>query len=166
MAVLITATVTGASEVVERFGALSVKARIGAKSALDVWSAQLAAYIKDTKLSGQVLNRRTGNLSASVHPLPTSETGETVTGGAAGGGQAVPYARIHEFGGLIPAHQVVAKNARALAFNVGGVMRFAKSVQIPDVKMPERSYMRSSLAERSPDGIAQLRAAVMEAIVS
>lgn len=156
--------ITGSEQVIDKLGAVVGRVRIAARSSLDAWALELAGYIKDEKLSGQVLNRRSGLLSGSIAVKSASESGTTISAGA-GGGAGVPYAKIHEYGGLIPAHIVVVKNAKALAFSVGGVMRFAKSVQIPDVNMPERSYMRSSLREQAPDGIAQLRAAVREAIL-
>jgi phage gpG-like protein len=159
---MISAQITGSQQVIEKLGAIPAKVRAAAKSSLDIWATELAGYIKSEKLSGQVLNRRSGNLSSSVFP-DSSETSTSVSGGARAG-LDVPYARIHEYGGLIPAHVVVVKNAKALCFSVGGVMRFAKSVHIPDVQMPERSYMRSSLREQAPEGIAELRAAVREAI--
>jgi phage gpG-like protein len=155
--------IVGTEQVIERLGAVPAKVRIAAKSSLDAWATELASYIQADKLSGQVLNRRTGDLRASIHPV-SQETASSVSGGA-GGGAGLRYARIHEYGGVIPAHQVVARNAKALAFSVNGVMRFAKSVNIPAVTMPERSYMRSSLKEQAPEGIAQLRAAVKEAIL-
>lgn len=148
----------------QRFIAAPGKAKTAAKSTLDLWAKNLAAYIKSDKLSGQVLNRISERLSSSVHGY--SEESPSGVSGAAGGGADVPYAQIHEFGGLIPAHQVVAKKAQALCFTVDGIKRFAKSVQIPDVQMPERSYMRSSFREKAPDGIAELREAVMAAILT
>jgi phage gpG-like protein len=157
--------ITGTEAVLEKLGAVTGKVRVAAKSSLDMWALELAGYIKADKLSGQVLNRRSGNLSSSVHPNKATDSGSSISAGAAAG-LDVPYAKIHEYGGLIPAHQVVAINAKALCFSVGGVIRFAKSVQIPDVTMPERSYMRSSLREKAPDGIAELRAAVKEAIAA
>ena len=156
--------IIGAQRVVNMLGEMPGKVQAAAKSSLDIWAAELAGYIKSDKLSGQVLNRRSGRLSASVLPLQ-QQSGDSVSGGARGGG-GVPYAAIHEFGGLIPAHQVVAKNAQALSFTIDGVRRFAKSVQIPDVQMPERSYMRSGFEDKAPQGIEMLRAAVREAIVS
>ncbi len=155
--------VTGAAEGIEHLGAVRAKVRLNVRETLDAWGTELAGYIKAAKLSGQVLNRRTGLLSGSVHPL-LEESEQGIVGGS-GAGAGVPYARIHEFGGTIPAHEVVARNAQALAFTVDGVLRFAKRVQIPDVEMPERSYMRSSFAEKSPQGLEELRAAVREALV-
>jgi phage gpG-like protein len=156
--------VTGAQEVVERLGAMQPKIMAAAKSSLDGWALQLAGYIKSSKLSGDPLHRRSGRLSASVHPVSLSST-DAVSAGA-GGGAGVPYAKIHEYGGLIPAHEVAVRNAKALAFTVDGVLRFAKSVQIPDVQMPERSYMRSALREQAPSGIEQLKAAVAAAVTA
>lgn len=154
--------VTGAREVLAHLGEMPQQVREMAKGSLTAWATELAGYIKADKLSGQVLNRRSGLLSGSVHPL--IEDAERGIVGGAGAGAGVPYARIHEFGGLIPAHEVVARNAKALAFTIDGVLRFAKRVQIPDVQMPERSYMRSSFDEKSPQGLEELRAAVKEAI--
>lgn len=154
--------ITGDRALLTKLEATTGKVRAAAKSSLDMWATELAGYIKMNKLSGNPLHRRSGNLSSSVYP-DKRETAETVSGGARAG-LDVPYAKIHEYGGLIPAHQVVARNAKALAFTVGGMLRFAKSVQIPDVQMPERSYMRSALREQAPEGIAELKAAIAEAI--
>lgn len=154
--------ITGTSEVVEKLGAITGKVRIAAKSSLDAWAIELAGYIKSEKLSGNPLNRRSGALSRSVYP-DKRETADSISGGARAGAD-VPYAKIHEYGGLIPAHTVVVKNAKALAFSVGGLRRFAQVVNIPDVQMPERSYMRSALREQAPEGIAELKAAIREAI--
>jgi phage gpG-like protein len=158
--------ITGSEQVIAKLGEMTGKIRIAASSSLDKWATELAGYIKSEKLSGQVLKRQTGHLSQSVRPVTTSEFSTTTTISAGSmAGDGVKYAKIHEYGGLIPAHVVVVRNAKALAFSVGGVTRFAKSVQIPDVQMPERSYMRSSLREEAPQGIEALKQAVREAIV-
>lgn len=154
--------VTGDTALLAKLDATTGKVRAAAKTSLDLWATELAGYIKAEKLSGNPLHRRSGALSRSVYP-DKRETADAVSGGARAG-LDVPYAKIHEYGGLIPAHQVVARNAKALAFTVGGTLRFAKSVQIPAVQMPERSYMRSALREQAPEGIAELKAAIAEAI--
>ena len=54
--------------------------------------------------------------------------------------------------------------AKALAFAFGGKEMFAARVNLPAVTMPERSYMRSSLAEMA-DAIREgLRELVVEAM--
>ena len=68
--------------------------------------------------------------------------------------------QIHEFGGTIPAR---VAHGRAMAIKLaGGQVIFRKSARGFD--MPERSYMRSAFEEKAPDGMAQLREAVLVAI--
>ena len=63
----------------------------------------------------------------------------------------IQYAAIHEFGGIIPPHEIVPDKAKALAFILGGKQAFAARVNLPAIAMPERSYMRSSLAEMADE---------------
>jgi phage gpG-like protein len=120
-------------------------------------AAALEAKVRQ-KLAGEVLNPRTGALARSIIT--------TIVQGAAGvsvnvsAGGDVKYAAIHEFGGLIPPHQIVPDKARALAFAVGGKQVFAARVDLPAVVMPERSYLRSSLAEMAGEIEAELATAV------
>lgn len=144
------------------------KARAGAKSVLDAWAYELAGYIKASKLSGNPLNRRSGRLSSSVHPVDQS-SGETISAGA-GGGAGVPYAKIHEYGGTINHPGGTAYFVSALlgrTFFVSNASALAASLprtQPHTIDMPERSYMRSGLRDKAPSGIEALRTAVKEAI--
>lgn len=144
------------------------KVRTGAKSALDAWAYELADYIKANKLSGDPLNRRSGRLSSSVHPVDNSSA-DTISAGA-GGGAGVPYAKIHEYGGTINHPGGTAYFFSALlgrTFFVSNASAMAASLprtQPHTIDMPERSYMRSGLRDKAPSGIEALRAAVKEAI--
>jgi phage gpG-like protein len=122
---------------------------------------KLEAKIKG-KLSGEVLHVRTGALRASIANQVT-DTATAVTGRAFSSGD-VKYAALHEWGGKIPAHEVVATKAQALAFVMGGKQVFAKRVQIPDVTMPERSFMRSSLADMKSEIVEGMTEAVREGL--
>lgn len=51
------------------------------------------------------------------------------------------YARIHQFGGSIPAHDIVAKNRKALKFTIGGQVFYRKSAHHPGANIPARPYM-------------------------
>ncbi len=104
------------------------------------------AAVIETKLSGQVLNQRSGLLVSSIFSQVV-EDGSSVMGIV---GANTPYARIHEYGGVIE-----PKNALALRFQING-----QWVTVKRVVMPERSYLRSTLAERA-DGI---RAALTQAV--
>src|SRR6185295_15548738 len=95
--------------------------------------------VKADKLSGQVLTPRTGALRQSIQ-TSVEDQGETIVGSVFSSG--VKYAAIHEYGGKIPAHEIVPSKANALAFFWQGQQRFFKRVQIPEITMPERSYLR------------------------
>ncbi len=65
-------------------------------------------------------------------------------------------------GGTIPPHEILPDKAKALAFLVGGKQTFAARVNLPAITMPERSYMRSSLAEMAEQIRDEFAAAVIE----
>ena len=123
-------------------------------------AAELEAKVQQ-KLAGTVLNTRTGALARSIVASIEESSGNVSVRIATSGD--VKYAAIHEFGGTIPPHQIVPDKAKALAFAVGGKQVFAARVNLPAVTMPERSYLRSSLAEMA-DAIREgLSEAVVEA---
>lgn len=107
-------------------------------------AAALQARVQQ-KLAGEVLQSRTGALAASI-VATVDDTPQAIAVRLAVAGD-IKYAAIHEFGGTIPPHEIVPDKAKALAFVIGGKQVFANRVQMPAVIMPERSYMRSSLAE-------------------
>lgn len=119
------------------------------------------ARIKE-KLSGEVLNVRTGDLRRSItHRV--EEDAESVTGRVFSSGD-VKYAAIHEFGGTIQIPEIFPKNGQALHFFVGSSEVFAAHTRAHTVTMPERSYMRSTLRERSTDIKEALIGAVREGL--
>lgn len=135
--------------------------RIGAALAekANTLAAELEAKVQ-RKLAGGILNPRTGALARSiVTTVADLATDVSVTVAASGD---VKYAAIHEFGGSIPAHEILPDKAKALAFVVDGKQAFAARVNLPTVTMPERSYMWSSLAEMADAIAEELTAAVLE----
>jgi phage gpG-like protein len=134
------------------------------RQALSDKANALAAALQEKirqKLSGDVLNEKSGallgSIVASVEEIPN---GVSVRVAASA---EVKYAAIHEYGGTIPPHQIVPNKAKALAFAIGGKQVFAARVNLPAVTMPERSYMRSSLAEMADEIRDGLSEAVGEA---
>lgn len=125
----------------------------------------LEEWVKNQKLAGQVLNKKSGRLVRSIHSkveaTPTAITGMVIQSAD------VPYGRIHEFGGTTSAHVIIPKKAAVLAWAMAGGQgnkRFAKSVQHPGSVMPERSFMRSSLRDKSIEISTGLKQAVVEGI--
>ncbi len=107
----------------------------------------LEDYIKNDKLSGQVLNVVSGRLRRSIFST-TTETATSVEGTVASSGD-VKYARIHEYGFSGPetvrAHSRTIKQAfgRAISPKTVFVKEFSR-----EMHMPERSFMRSALADK------------------
>lgn len=104
---------------------------------------ELAATVR-AKLSGPVLKVRSGRLLGSIR-TEMVEDATSIYGRVYSRG--VPYAAIHEYGGQTKPHVIRPVRAQMLRFMVGGKVVFAKSVNHPGSKIPERSYLRSSLAE-------------------
>jgi phage gpG-like protein len=134
-----------------------VRAELAAKAS--ALAADLQARIRQ-KLTGGVLKTRSGALASSITATVIDDTADLSVGISAGGD--IEYAAVHEFGGTIPPHQIVPDKARALAFLIGGKHVFAERVDLPAVTMPERSYLRASLAETT----AEIREELSEAVIS
>lgn len=127
----------------------------------------LKTYIVTTKLSGQVLNRRTGNLAGAVN-FRVEENEGGVSGIVAISRAAVPYAAIHEYGGTI-------KHPGGTAYMVGdwGSIFIANARSIAaslprtrphSIPMPARSYMRSALFDRRDRIVSNIEAAVQRGL--
>jgi phage gpG-like protein len=110
------------------------------------------------KLSGDVLNVGSGKLLRSIQQEVRDSEGRVFSDGS------VDYARIQEYGGRVDIPELVPVNAKALAFEYEGRLVFAKRTQPHAVTIPERSYLRSSLAEFAPQFTADLEAAVEGAL--
>lgn len=134
------------------------------QSALSDKANALAAALEakaQQKLAGEVLNARSGALARSiVSTIEATTAGIAVTLATNG---EVKYAAIQEFGGLIRPHQIVPDKAKALAFAVAGKQIFAARVNLPAIAMPERSYLRSSLADMTDEIRDGLTEAFVEA---
>jgi phage gpG-like protein len=121
----------------------------------------LGEKVRGDKLSGQILNARSGDLRASiVSEVTVNGDGIVASVGSVGD---IKYATIQEYGGRTAAHEILANKASALAFMIGGAQHFAKRVEHPGSIIPERSYLRSSLEEMRAEIVATLAESVGEA---
>lgn len=129
---------------------------------------KLEARVKE-KLSGQVLNVRSGalrrSIASKVEAIATAIIGKVFSSGD------VKYARIHELGGKTKAHVIEAKKGKALAFGayVGmgqwglfSTMVIRKKVNHPGSVIPKRSYLLSSLKEQATDIVQGLKVAAVQ----
>ena len=114
--------------------------------AMNKESIGLASYIVENKLSGQVLNRRSGKLIASTQPIPAYMDGTSIKAGVESAGGEAWYGKIHEFGGIF----TYLRPKRKHGFGTYTTLHFA-----------ERSFMRSSASEQG-EGIIDRLSAVMK----
>lgn len=141
---MITAQITGADAVVANFKATGAKALLKIRTAVERSALEVQ---KDTygKLQGPVLKHRSGALSRSI-TWKVENTGASFKGTV--GSSGVPYAAIHEFG---------FDGDEACRSKLGKA--FTRHM-----KMPERSYLRSTLTEQREAILARLAAAIGEAV--
>lgn len=151
-------TVVGGDRYIARMDAMPGRIHDQLFAEITDLSLALELHIKNDKLLGQVLNQRTGRLRSSIHSA-VDDAATTITGRVFSAAP-MPYAAIHEFGGVIPAHTVYPVKAAALRFMMGGSVVFAMKANIPDVNMPERSFMRSALTDMAGQITARLKDAV------
>jgi hypothetical protein len=128
----------------------------------------LQSYIVSEKLSGQMLKRGTGALSASVRIIPAEFNATNIIGGIESSGGPAFYGKFFEIesaGGTggTKAHTIMAVKARALRFVMGGEVYFRKSVLHPG--FAARPFMTSSLAENAEAIKSELQAALDKEIL-
>lgn len=135
---------------------------------------KLQQKIVTEKLSGQVLNRRSGTLAGSITNPEAHVDGTTITGSLQWGGGPAWYGRVHEFGGT-RGYAINPIYSRAQQRKIGKgtlapfkVLRFiSKSGQVvfaPYVfhpALPKRSFMESSLEEMKGEIISGLKSAIV-----
>ena len=126
----------------------------------DALRGALEARIQQ-KLSGEVLQTRSGALAASIISSIENDGSDTSVSISSTG---VPYAAIQEFGGKTAAHDIVAVKAKVLEFSAGGGQVFARTVHHPGSTIPSRSYLGSSLAEMRDEIESGFKQAVLESL--
>ncbi len=139
---MIRMTLIGGRETVARFETVSKQVYDALKAVIQEQWFGLQAYIVTSKLSGQVLKRRTGLLASSINvggPQSTSEFSADESYIVGKVGTAVVYGAIHEYGGQVTRTSRLGKT-------------FTQN-------FPERSFLRSGLQDKQ----SQIRAAINEA---
>lgn len=120
----------------------------------------LLRYVKEHKLSGQVLKNRTGTLRRKVN-YRVIQTATTITGQV---GVKLAYARIHEKGFDGPEN--VKEHLRTIKMAFGrpiAPVSFSVRAHTRHMHMPRRSFLASSLRELTPEIQTMIRAGVMGA---
>lgn len=148
--------VFGKDEMIARYKRVVSQLPQTVTNSMQTQMTRLADYVRADKLSGQVLQRRTSKLSRSIYGTASASGGQ-VTGKI--GSRGVPYANIWENTGS-KAHTIVPVHAKALAFEIGGKLVFAMSVNIP--QQAPRPFLKPAMKERQDSIIQALRADVLK----
>ena len=121
---------------------------------------ELQRHIVADKLTGQVLNVVTGALRRSIQ-LAMSQDGDLMRATVYSAGD-VKYARIHEFGFSGVEHVVAHTRMQTQVFG-RVVSPFQVNVGAHDrmMNMPQRSFMRTGLADRQEPATKAIMDAVM-----
>jgi hypothetical protein len=135
-------------------------------------TGELEAQVRSNVTSGHPLYSKTGALLSSI-----GQTFEADALSAIGSvySKGVEYAHIQEYGGATPPHEIDPVEATALRFlskrsigfrtgAVSGEVVFAQHVDHPGARMPERSFLRRSLAEMRVDIGTQIKQAALDAL--
>ena len=119
-------------------------------------SSEMTQYVKERKLSGDPIHRRTGQLRRSVSPH-TSQSGSAVS---ASTGTSVKYAKYLEYG--TAPHVILPVRAKMLSWMQGGRRVFARKVNHPG--NPAFRPFRGALEETAPKNVESIRLAMVAMI--
>jgi phage gpG-like protein len=158
---MFTLEVRGLDETSARFDAYpaALQAALGAKA--NELTTALADLVKDNKLSGAVLNTGSGALRDSIAASVTADSDGVLA--SVGSEGDMKYAAIQEYGGKTSAHEILPVKGGVLAFVAGEGQHFARRIEHPGSVIPERSYLRSSLADMKDEILAALASTAAEA---
>jgi phage gpG-like protein len=157
---MITARIAGDAEVLLKLGGMGPRIRTALRTAVEREAIRLTAYVKEAKLSGQVLKNRTGTLRRKIN-YTVQESPDAVTGRV---GVKLAYAAAHEFGfeGTVTVREHLRTITQAFGRQIAPVSVVVRAHDM-HMRLPERSFLRSSLRDNAPGIRDRLRAAIMAA---
>lgn len=149
---MINGEVKGDEKVIENLKSMPPKIHAKVSTAVMRLLIDLHSHIVRTKLSGQVLHRRTGTLARSIikNFQESSTTIIGIVASRASDNKPVVYAAIHEYGfhGVVTVKEHLRMQTMAWGKSITPKQVTVKAHQMT-MNMPERSYMRSSLKDLS-----------------
>lgn len=159
---MIDASVIGDEQVVASIRSQYRKVITNVEQSIGRLTLKLLTRVKVNKLSGQVLNVRTGRLRRSI-TYKVIKTPSRITGIV---GTNVEYARIHELGFhgqvSVKAHLREIKKAWGKDITPRTVEVRTHSRQ---VNLPAKSFLRSAMEEMTPEIIQTLQQSIRQGII-
>lgn len=154
--------VLGGEEVAGYLHAAGTRLGQGLTTSVGRLTLKLLTRVKADKLSGQVLQVRTGRLRRSINQR-IDGAGTTHVSGTVG--TNVSYARAHELGfkGTVPVRESLRTQVKAWGRDIEPIKVTVKA-HSRKVNMPARSFLRSALQDMQPEIVRELGLAVDGAI--
>lgn len=125
------------------------------------WAIKLQGHVKADKLTGQVLHNRTGTLRRSINQKVTRGPTEI----KAIVGTNVSYARPHEFGfqGVVSVREHVRMQRMAWGLPMKDPHQVTVRAHPMKMNIPEKSFLRSALADYRDEIVQEMTKAAVEA---
>lgn len=159
---MIAAELIGAERVVAFMALLPEKAMAAIKADVSRLAITLLRKVKEEKLSGQVLKNQTGTLRRSISQKVEASAQEVV--GSVG--TNLSYAAAHEFGFNGPVN--VKAHLRMVKKAWGKTIKSPKEHPVRaftrQMHLPEKSFLRSAMAEMAPEIREGLEAAMNKVV--
>ena len=160
---MIAAELIGAERVVAFLELLPQKAMAAIKADVSRLAITLLRKVKEEKLSGQVLRNQTGTLRRSINQRVEVFGQQAVVGSV---GTNLSYAAAHEFGFNGPVN--VKAHLRLVKKAWGKTVRSPQEHPVRaftrQMHLPEKSFLRSAMAEMAPEIRDGLEAAINKAV--
>lgn len=134
------------------------------KTEVEALTLKLLRKVKAEKLSGQALKNRTGTLRASIN-YRIESTGRQIYGVV---GTNKEYAAVHEYGfsGSVNVRDFLRLQTTAFGKRLLSPKKVNVRAHTRNMMMPERSFLRSSLREMTPEIRERLAAAIKRGAVN
>ena len=160
---MIKGEIIGGESLVARLDAVGPKIQTKIETTIQRLVLTLMANVQRDKLSGQVLNVRTGRLRRSITQRMQG-LGTTSVSGIVG--TNVEYARAHEMG--FQGTVTVKAHLRMMTKAFGKPVKDPHQIQVNshsrNMNIPEKSFLRSALNDMRPEIKEKLKAAIGEAV--
>ena len=156
---MITAQLFGTEKLVAKFGRMGGSVQSSLQYTMERLAIKLTRHIKEDKLTGQMLKVQTGTLKRSINYRVTKGP-QSITATV---GTNIIYARVHEYG--FSGTVTVREHLRTVKQVWGKpVTPFVQTVSAHQARrnIPQRSFMRSSLADMRSEIIERMSAAVKQ----
>lgn len=147
----------GYEAIMRRFGEQKDRIPMGLTRAVTRLTMMLLRDVKENKLTGQVLNVRSGRLRRSINQRITGQGTNEVTGTV---GTNLAYGRPHEYGfsGTVSVREHLRTITQAFGNPIGPMTITVKAHKMT-MKLPEKSFLRSALRDLEPSIDSELRKA-------